>query len=68
MQISTMIASLCGMVKVSVVSKATPMVAVRPGRAPMTMPRKVAHITLKSVCGFMNPTKAPPSWPRLSSI
>ncbi len=68
MQISTMIASLCGMENVSVVSKATPMVAVRPGSAPMTMPRNVAQITLKSVCGFMKPTKAAPSRPRLSNI
>ena len=36
------------MENVSVVSNATPMVAVRPGSAPMTMPRKVAQITLKS--------------------
>src|SRR5262245_17202814 len=68
MQTSTRIASVCGMVKVSVVISATPMVAVSPGRAPITMPRNVAHRTVKMVLGVRNPAKAAPNWPRLSSM
>ena len=59
---------MCGIVNVSVVIKATPMVAVRPGSAPMTMPRKVAHSTVKSMPGDMKPQNAPPNCPRLSNI
>ena len=57
MHTSTMIASVCGIVKVSVVIKATPMVAVRPGSAPMTMPRNVAHSTVNSTPGDMKPAE-----------
>ena len=45
------------MVKVSVVISATPMVAVSPGSAPMTMPRNVAHTTLNRVSGVMRSMK-----------
>ena len=57
-----------GIVNVSVVIRATPMVAVRPGRAPMTMPRKVAQSTVNSTPGDMKPANALPKFARLSSI
>src|SRR5215216_4352320 len=56
------------MVNVNVVISATPIVAVRPGNAPITMPRNVAHKTLKIVHGVMKPRKATPNWPRLSNM
>ena len=59
---------VCGIENVSVVIRATPMVAVRPGSAPMTMPRKVAHSTVKSTPGVMKPANALPKFARLSSI
>ncbi len=68
MHTSTRMASVCGMVKVSVVIRATPMVAVRPGSAPMTMPRNVAHNTVKSTPGDMKPKSAAPNCPKLSNI
>src|SRR6476646_6035661 len=68
MQTSTRIACSCDIVKVRVVMSATPIVAVRPGRAPMTMPRKVAQTALKMDEGVSRPAKANPNSRRLSNI
>jgi hypothetical protein len=44
------------------------MVAVRPGKAPMTMPISVAQATLKSVSKFAKIEKALKRWMRPSSM
>src|SRR5918998_6163022 len=68
MHTSTRIACSCAIVKVRVVMSATPIVAVRPGRAPITMPRKVAQTALKMDPGVSRPAKAVPNSRRLSNI
>ena len=52
----------------SVVKSATPMVAVRPGSAPITMPTKVAQHTLNSVSKFAKTAKALARWERPSGM
>jgi hypothetical protein len=46
-------ASSGGKPKVSPVRRATPIVAVSPGRAPIIIPRRVAHAALKSIVGVV---------------
>jgi hypothetical protein len=65
MQTRTRIACSCGIVKVSVVMSATPIVAVSPGNAPMTMPRSVAQKTLRMPQPLRRCARAPPNCSRL---
>src|SRR5919106_3802964 len=68
MQIRTRIAVSVGSLKVSVVSSATPMVAVRPGSAPTMIPSSVAQATCNSESRVVRRTKASPSWARSMSL
>src|SRR4051794_10399005 len=68
MHTSTRIACSCGMVKVSVVISATPIVAVSPGSAPMMMRSSVAQKTLRIPHPLSRWASAPPNCSRLCSM
>src|SRR4030042_4555000 len=62
----TRMARPAGSLYVNVVIRAIPMVAVRPGRAPMMIPRRVDQAIWKSANGVINPAMALRNLARLS--
>jgi hypothetical protein len=60
-QMRIRIASFASILKVRVVRRATPMVAVRPGSIPIMIPSWVAQRALKILRKFKNPNTAVPN-------